>query len=91
MVVDYHYPTPAELGIGIPLGLREDRFNAGFRLALRGARLDRIEYLRLSFRMGFRAAKLYLKEMRRCQGVVEFPQRWRFRLLAQGEGAPARY
>ena len=57
--------------------LREDRFNAGFDHALRGGKLNRIEYLRLSFRIGFRAAKLYLRTLRRRQNVVEMPLRFK--------------
>lgn len=76
------YPTPRELGMRIPADLREDRFNAGFRHALKGGHLDHVEYFRRSFRLGFRAAKLYLREVRRRQGVHEFPLRARIRLRA---------
>ena len=68
-----HYPTPYELGIRIPTHLRQDRFSQGFEHALKGGQLNRVEYLKLSFREGFRVAKLYLREVRRHQGVIEFP------------------
>lgn len=74
-----HYPLPADVGITIPSHLREDRFCNGFRHALKGGQLDRREYLRLSFREGYRAAKLYLREVRRCQGVLAFPLAGRIR------------
>lgn len=74
------YPNPAEAGIRIPHDLRADRFAAGFEHALKGGQLDRVEYFRRSFRLGFRAAKLYLREVRRRQGVIEFPARDRMRL-----------
>jgi hypothetical protein len=82
--MSHHYPTPREIGLKIAPILREDRFNAGFAHALRGGQLDRVECFRLSFRMGFRAAKLYLREVRRSQGILEFPfkARFRFRLIA---------
>jgi hypothetical protein len=76
------YPTPAELGVKIPRELRAERFNAGFRHGLRGGHLDQVEYFRLSFRLGFRAAKLYLRELRRRRGIHEFPLRGRVRLRA---------
>jgi hypothetical protein len=57
----------------VPVTRREDRFNAGFDHARRGGKLDRIEYLRLSFRIGYRAAKFYLRAQRRRQTMVEMP------------------
>jgi hypothetical protein len=38
--------------------------------------------MRLSFREGYRAAKMYLRELRRTRGILEFPARWRVRLRA---------
>ena len=70
-----HYPTPHDLGLVIPLDLRKDRFDAGFRHGLEGGQLHRVEYFRRSFRLGFRAAKLYLREVRRQCGILEFPLR----------------
>lgn len=77
-----HYPTPQELGIHIPPTLREDRFCQGFAHALRGGHLDHVEYFRLSFRLGFRTAKLYLRAERRRRGILDFPMRARFRQKA---------
>jgi hypothetical protein len=76
----HHYPTPDDIGLKIPPSLRPDRFNRGFEHALKGGHLTEVEYFRLSFRLGFRAAKLYLREVRRRRGVLEFPFRARFRL-----------
>ncbi len=78
----YRYPHPREVGIKIPPYLLEGRFCAGFAHALRGGQLDRVAYLRRSFRLGFRAAKLYLREVRRRQGILEFPARYRIRARA---------
>jgi hypothetical protein len=78
----YVYPTPSDLGLRIPRELRAERFNAGFSHGIRGGQLDEVEYFRLSFRLGFRAAKLYLREVRRRQGIREFPLRARIRLRA---------
>lgn len=80
--MDRTYPTPRELGLRIPPRLREDRYCAGFAHALRGGQLDRVECLRLSFREGYRAAKLYLKLVRRRRGVPAFPVQGRMRLRA---------
>jgi hypothetical protein len=76
------YPNPRELGIDLPTPVRERRFNAGFRHALRGGQLDQVRYFRRSFRLGYRAAKLYLRELRRRQGILQFPLRARMRLRA---------
>jgi hypothetical protein len=69
-----------DVGIRIPATLKEDRFCAGFRHGLKGGQLDRTEYMRLSFREGFRASRLYLRELRRSRGVLEFPARWHMRM-----------
>lgn len=69
------YPTPRQIGITIPPDLRTDRFSAGFEHGLRGGQLDHVEYFRRSFRLGFRTAKLYLRELRRRRGVIELPRR----------------
>lgn len=80
--MEYHYPKPQEVGIRIPPHLKADRYCAGFEHGLRGGQLDRVEYMRLSFREGYRASKLYLREVRRSQGVLEFPATWKLRLKA---------
>ncbi len=76
------YPTPRDIGLKIPPHLRETRFNAGFEHALKGGHLTEVEYFRRSFRLGFRAAKLYLREVRRHRGILDFPMRARFRARA---------
>lgn len=77
------YPQPQDVGIEIPRTLRRDRFCRGFEHGLRGGQLDRVEYFRLSFRLGFRAAKLYLREVRRQRGILQFPTRQRVRLKSR--------
>lgn len=76
----YHYPTPAETGIRIPPHLMADRFSAGFEHALKGGQLNQVGYFRRSFRLGYRAAKLYVREVRRSRGIRELPVRLRVRL-----------
>lgn len=76
----YHYPSPLEAGIRIPAYLMADRFTAGFDHGLKGGQLDHVQYFRRSFRLGFRAAKLYLRDVRRQRGVIQFPARYRVRL-----------
>jgi hypothetical protein len=78
--MDNAYPSPMEVGIRIPPTLKQDRFCAGFRHGLKGGQLDRVEYMKLSFREGFRASKLYLRELRRSRGILECPARWRLRM-----------
>ena len=80
--MDNNYPTPQDAGVRIPCHLKADRFCAGFKHGLKGGHLDRVEYMRLSFREGYRAAKLYLRELRRSRGILEFPTRWRMRIRA---------
>jgi hypothetical protein len=78
--MEHIYPSPQEAGVRIPPHVMKDRFCAGFYHGLKGGHLDKVEYMRMSFREGFRAAKLYLREVRRSRGVVEFPVRWRLRM-----------
>lgn len=80
--MDNCYPKPDDVGIRIPTTLQPERFRAGFEHALKGGQLDRIEYMKLSFREGFRAARMYLRELRRSRGILEFPARWRMRMTA---------
>lgn len=73
------YPEPGDVGIRIPGHLRSQRFSSGFRHALRGGQITHTEQLRLSYREGFRAGKLYLRELRRRQGIRNFPLQGRYR------------
>jgi len=77
-----HYPKPRDIGLNIPPELIEPRFNAGFQHALKGGHLTEVEYFRRSFRLGFRSAKLYLRQIRRLRGIVEFPLQGRIKLRA---------
>lgn len=76
------YPTPRQLGLPIPVDVNEERFNAGFAHALDGGHLDSPEYFRYSFRLGFRAAKCYLRRVRRSRGIVDFPMAGRIKVRA---------
>jgi len=80
--MENRYPSPQEAGVRIPFHVKKDCFCAGFRHGLVGGQLDRVEYMKLSFREGFCASKLYLRELRRSQGILEFPARWKVRLRA---------
>ena len=68
-----HYPTPAEVGIKTAPHIIQSRFDKGFRHALMGGRITDVKQLRLSYREGFRAGHLYLKELRKAQGLHTFP------------------
>lgn len=88
--MQYHYPTPQEAGIEIPAAARKHLFKAGFRHGLQGGGLERTEYLRFSFRLGLRTAKLYLREVRRSRGIIDFPQKWKFRVRADDRTWPVK-
>lgn len=76
----HHYPSLDEAGIKVPPHLIADRFSAGFDHGLKGGQLDHVEYFRRSFRLGFRASKIYLRMVRRRTGVIPFPGRFKMRL-----------
>ena len=74
------YPRPEDVGIKIPLYLKKEKFREGFSHALHGQQLTRCEHLKLSFREGYRAGKLFLREVRKRENVVEFPFKGRVRM-----------
>jgi hypothetical protein len=75
-----YIPTPDDIGLRILPHLMADRFCCGFHHALTGGQITKVEQLRLSFREGYRAGKLYLKEVRRSRGIVEFPLAGKIRM-----------
>jgi len=77
-----HVLVAEESAIAAHGKLIKELYQAGYAHGLRGGQLDRIEYFKLSFREGFRAAKLYLREQRRRQGVIEFPIQGRLKIKA---------
>mgnify|MGYP001548548969 CR=1 FL=1 len=80
VVMEQVYPNPQDVGIRIPPNLQQERYCAGFRHGLKGGQLNKVEYMKQSFREGFRASKLYLRELRRSRGILDFPARWRLRM-----------
>lgn len=73
------YPTPQDVGIKIPVHLMEDRFRSGFDHALKGGQITEVRQLRLSFREGYRAGKLYLRDLRKTRGILSFPLQGRIK------------
>jgi hypothetical protein len=69
--------------VAVPPSLIKDRYQAGFAHAMRGGQLDDIDYFRLSFREGFRAAKLQLRELRRRRDIIDFPMKARLRVTVR--------
>jgi len=51
--MENRYPSPQQAGVRIPSHVKKDRFCAGFRHGLTGGHLDKVEYMKLSFREGF--------------------------------------
>ena len=80
--MSYTYPDAQDVGITIPRRLKKERFENGFRHALAGGQITQAQHLRLSFREGYRAGKLYLRCVRLQQGIVEFPMRGRVRMVS---------
>ena len=82
--VIHTYPSPQEVGIKTPTHLIKTRYDAGFKHALKGEQLFRTEHLKLSFREGYRAGKLYLKALRKQKGVLTFPVQGRISFRVTG-------
>jgi hypothetical protein len=72
----------AGMTVTVPPSLKKDRYQAGFAHALHGGQLDKVEYLKLSFREGYRAAKLHMREARYRQGIIDFPLRGKLKVKA---------
>jgi len=72
--------TATELAVSVPPFLIKERFQAGFAHAMRGGQLDKVEYFKLSFRIGYRAAKLQMRDLRRKQGIIDFPLRAKIKI-----------
>ena len=67
---------PQDFGIDIPNTLKEEDFCAGFE---HGMQSNTLTKFKMSYRMGFRTAKLLLRELRKQQGVLQFPMKAKFK------------
>lgn len=76
------YPKPEDVGIKIPFYLKKETFREGFSHALHGRQLTLSEHLKLSFREGYRAGKLFLSQVRKASNIIEFPFKAHVRLVA---------
>lgn len=70
---------PQDFGISIPANLIEKDFCEGFE---HGMESNTLTKFKLSYRMGFRTAKLLLKEIRKQQGIINFPTQGKIKLKA---------
>lgn len=75
--------VPQEVAMSVPAHLMPERYDRGFRHALGGGQLTAVEHLKLSFREGFRAGKLYCRALRRARGIIDFPLRAKIRFLSR--------
>lgn len=66
-------PKPKDVGVVVPMIVDHDLFQQGWEHGLTSNRLLKREHLKASFREGFRAAKLYLKQLRADKGILELP------------------
>lgn len=73
--------TPTEITINRPKKFNPELYKAGYEHGINGRQLCKIEHFKASFRYGFRAAKLELKEIRRQQGILTFPVQGRVKVL----------
>jgi len=79
--MEHKFPTPQEVGIKITKCVKADLFQEGWEHGLKGGQLTDIKHhFKMSFREGFRASKLYLKDLRRKQGIIEFPITGKFKV-----------
>lgn len=67
-------------GIKCPAGVKEDLYAEGYRHALAGGNLTHVTHLKYSFREGFRAGKLFLRERRASTGIIDFPMKGKIKV-----------
>lgn len=65
-------PKASEVGVHAPTHLDRELFEQGFS---RGMQSSTLTIFKASYRAGFRAAKLKLRELRRQRGIIDFPMR----------------
>ena len=63
-------PNPEEVGIRIPSNVNHEKYMAGFQHGLSSNTLN-LEQMKTSFRLGFRAAKVYLRELAKKSGQYQ--------------------
>ena len=68
-------PKPQDVVVKAPAHVDEKMYNEGFQRAVSGGNLTERAHLKASFREGFRAGKLYLRELRKSQGIIDFPMK----------------
>lgn len=76
-------PTPKEVGITTPNVINKERYEEGFQHGLISNKLLKPEHLRASFREGFRAAKLYLKQLYKDRNVTVMPTKARMKFTVK--------
>lgn len=62
----------SEVMVQVPARVDRALFEQGYS---RGMQSNTLTIFKASYRAGFRAAKLKLRELRRQQGIVDFPMR----------------
>lgn len=68
-----HLPKPDEVGVTIPKTIDQELFKAGWEHGLVSNKLLTREHLKASFREGFRAAKLYIRQLYADRGISVLP------------------
>lgn len=67
---------PETFGIKVPVDLDEQLFRAGFA---HGMMSNQLTIFKKSYCEGFRIAKLLCKELRKEQGIIDFPMKARIK------------
>jgi len=72
-------PKAEEVNIIIPKQFDKEKFEKGFNHGLISNSLNKKEYLKASFRGGFRAAKLYIKRYYKNNNIAVLPNKAKFK------------
>lgn len=72
-------PTPSEVGVVVPMHVDMNLYNEGFQHGLVSNKLLKREHLKASFREGFRAAKLYIRQQYQNKNINVLPLKARLK------------
>lgn len=71
-----------EIDIKTPAGINKKLFEDGYLHSINGGQLTERDHLKRSFMEGFRAGRLYLKELRKSQNIIEFSSKHHFKITS---------
>lgn len=76
-------PSAKEVGLTLPKTVNKEMFEEGFQHGLVSNKLLKPEHFKASFREGFRAAKIYLRELYKNKNITTMPLQGRIKFTVK--------